>query len=157
MRKVKGFTLIELLIVVVILGILATFVILTLSSATKKTKDVKVKDTIKTVQESLSIMAADTTDLAKAFTGLNVADAKVNLDSNNYRKIRDLEGKVLLSDIPLDAQNIPLKIHVTNAGDYEISGQSADSKPGDLKCWQYSTLKSANIGSGTADATFCLQ
>lgn len=155
MRKVKGFTLIELLIVVVILGILATFVILTLSSATKKTRDAKVKDTIKTVQESLSIMAADTTDLVTVFGGAG-ASITVDLNANNYRKIKDLDGKVLLSDIPLDAQNIALRLHVTNAGDYEISGQSADSAAGSKKCWEYSTLKSGNIGSGTADAASCL-
>lgn len=149
MKKLKGFTLIELLIVVVILGILATFVILTLSSATKKTKESRAKDSVKSVQSAMGIVAADTTDLTTlGFTG----GVLTPLNATNYIKIKDVDGKQLLGNIPLDGQDQPVQLRVYNNGNYDIVARSATNTG---SCWKYSSSTGGNLGNNSPDAASC--
>jgi type II secretion system protein G len=57
--KSKGFTLIELLVVVAIIGILATVVLSSLSSARESARDAKRLSDIKTIQTALEMYAND--------------------------------------------------------------------------------------------------
>jgi len=57
--KSKGFTLIELLVVVAIIGILATIILSSLSSARESARDAKRLSDIKTIQTALEMYAND--------------------------------------------------------------------------------------------------
>jgi prepilin-type N-terminal cleavage/methylation domain-containing protein len=57
--KSKGFTLIELLVVVAIIGILATVVLSSLSSARESARDAKRLNDVKTIQTALEMYAND--------------------------------------------------------------------------------------------------
>jgi type II secretion system protein G len=57
--KSKGFTLIELLVVVTIIGILATIILSSLSSARESARDAKRLNDVKTIQTALEMYAND--------------------------------------------------------------------------------------------------
>jgi len=57
--KAKGFTLIELLVVVAIIGILATVVLASLSSARSNARDARRESDIKTIQNALELYYID--------------------------------------------------------------------------------------------------
>ena len=59
LHKKSGFTLIELLVVVAIIGILATVVLSSLSSARERARDAKRLSDIKTIQNALEMYAND--------------------------------------------------------------------------------------------------
>jgi type II secretion system protein G len=59
MRTTKGFTLIELLVVIAIIGILASIVMVSLSSAKAKSRDARRQADIKSIQLALSLYYND--------------------------------------------------------------------------------------------------
>ena len=59
MRKRRGFTLIELLVVVAIIGILATVVVVNLSSAQSKARDSRRKSDLGQVQQAILLYSQD--------------------------------------------------------------------------------------------------
>lgn len=58
----KGFTLIELLIVITIIGILATFVIISFTSAQAKARDARRRADFDALKKALEIYKSDTSD-----------------------------------------------------------------------------------------------
>lgn len=55
----RGFTLIELLVVITIIGILATFVVISFASAQKKTRDAKRKSDLNAIGKALALARVD--------------------------------------------------------------------------------------------------
>jgi prepilin-type N-terminal cleavage/methylation domain-containing protein len=58
-KNSKGFTLIELLVVIAIIGILASFVFVSVASARKKAKDAQVKNAISQIKNQAAIFVDD--------------------------------------------------------------------------------------------------
>lgn len=58
-RKFKGFTLIELLIVITIIGILATFVVASFTSAQSKARDGRRKSDVDAIKKALELAKGD--------------------------------------------------------------------------------------------------
>jgi prepilin-type N-terminal cleavage/methylation domain-containing protein len=63
-RKSKGFTLIELLVVITIIGILATFIVASFTSAQRKGRDARRKSDLDAVKKALELVKNDCTGAA---------------------------------------------------------------------------------------------
>ena len=63
-RKSKGFTLIELLVVITIIGILATFIVASFTSAQRKGRDARRKNDLDAVKKALELVKNDCTGAA---------------------------------------------------------------------------------------------
>ena len=61
----KGFTLLELLVVIGIIGLLASIIVVNLTGARKKARDIKRVADIRTIQTALSAMVGATAELPK--------------------------------------------------------------------------------------------
>jgi len=144
MKKLKSFTLIELLIVIVIIGVLATFVVWSLGSAVKKSKDARTKDSVRGVQTQLTVIAGDRQDLR---TYLEIGGGFTNVTQNLLKD--PLTGEELLQSSPLDASGNPVMVEVDNNGNFAIRGSSAVNSS---KCW-YATNKSNNLSESTASTS----
>jgi prepilin-type N-terminal cleavage/methylation domain-containing protein len=150
MRKTKAFTLVELLVVVVIIGILATFVVLMLASAQKKTRDARAKRSIEAVRDSVEqyIAANDPPSLSLAFgTSVLTAAHSSSLDTKLTSG-----GATGFSTDANDALGSPVKIKMGTTT-YVIKGATSS---GSTKCWTVSkdtTGKiSDNFTTSTADS-----
>lgn len=132
--KKKAFTLVELLIVVVIMGILATFVVLMLGNATKKTRDARAKRSIESVRDAIEQYVAANEDVAlngpSTGNGFGAATITVSTGSSIDTKLK-AGGATGFSSDPDDARSNPVKVKFTAAG-YTITGQSSNSNN---KCW----------------------
>jgi prepilin-type N-terminal cleavage/methylation domain-containing protein len=85
MKSRNGFTLIELLVVVAIIGILATVVVVNLSSAQGKAKDARVKNDIEQISHAVEIVRIDTGSFtgAKTDTCAGVCLAHLNISTSD--------------------------------------------------------------------------
>ncbi len=90
MKKKSAFTLIELLVVVAIIGILATVVVVNMSSAQNKARDAQVRANISAVGKQLTLAANDGTDM----TALNCfPSSTTTCDSFSGTAEKDLIAK----------------------------------------------------------------
>ena len=88
--KSKGFTLIELLVVVAIIGILATVIISSLSSARERARDAKRLSDVKTIQTALEIYYLDN---GRYPNSSGLANGIPNSDPHNATSSNDSWGK----------------------------------------------------------------
>jgi len=108
MKNKKGFTLIELLVVVAIIGILATIVLSSLSSARERARDATRLSDIRTIQTALELYNLETGSYpvtASDWNGSNTA---------NWAALEALLGTTL----PVD----PLNTSVGNESQVEAEG-----------------------------------
>lgn len=132
--KKKSFTLIELLIVVVVIGILATFVLLALGNNAKTARDARAKRSINMVRDSLAQYAAANYPVefnnATVF-GANAEGKKLSTFNDKLRE----GGATALSTDALDAHGEAIKIKFAAFG-YRIEGKtSSNNGVNDWTCW----------------------
>ena len=92
--KSKGFTLIELLVVVAIIGILATVVLSSLSSARERARDAKRLADVKTIQNALEMYHLD--------NGRYPTPSWAGSHTDSWADLEDILGTTL----PVDPLNI---------------------------------------------------
>lgn len=129
--KKKAFTLVELLIVVVIIGILATFVVLMLGSAAKKTRDARAKRSIEAVRDSVEQYIASTENYNLVSDFGNVALPAVpggDLDT----KLKT-SGATGFSTDAEDSRGDPIKVRFTGKETYTITAVSTHVNG---RCWK---------------------
>jgi len=142
--KAKSFTLVELLVVIMIIGVLASLVVLSMQSSVKKTKEARAKDSLKKTQTAIvqmQLVYPDMTVGEALGSSSGFADIPVN-------KIKGADGSLLLTSTPLDGLGNPVQM-VWNATNYVISGKSAQDES---KCWYVSDI-SSNISR--TDPSLC--
>ena len=74
-RGSKGFTLIELLVVIAIIGILASIILASLSSARSKGSDASIKSNLNTVQTQMEVVVGSTGDYSLLCTDPTIGKA----------------------------------------------------------------------------------
>ena len=126
----KGFTLIELMVVVVILGILATFLIPKIMSRPDEARVIKAKNDIKAIESALKLYKLDNGVYPSTEQGLQALITKPDTDPvpSNWRK-----GGYLDTDkVPVDPWGHPYiyRSPGENGRDYEIISYGADGKEG---------------------------
>ena len=141
--KRKAFTLIELLVVVVIIGLLATLVVLAVINAKKKADTARAKDSVKKVYDAISIVIADAPAMNYSTAFRVVKPAASGINSG---RIATQDGNNLVPEIPYDYTNNPVQYKLTTdatTGNVQIVvkgfGNSAKTQ-----CWVVSNLVTAN-------------
>ena len=126
----KGFTLIELMVVVVILGILATFLIPKIMSRPDEARVIKAKNDIKAIESALKLYKLDNGVYPTTEQGLQALITKPATDPvpNNWRT----GGYLDTNNVPVDPWGHPYiyRSPGENGRDYEIISYGADGKEG---------------------------
>lgn len=153
MKKVKAFTLIELLVVVVIIGILAALVMLSLNGAIKKSKEVRSKDSVKKTEAAFLLVLHEegTFERTKMKSMcLNSGSGKDLLQAQLDQIRTNADNKVnLLTSIPLDALGDEIVFRCNQLDNYVIFGKSIYDQ---AMCW-YASDKSTNVSDVKAGKT----
>jgi general secretion pathway protein G len=135
-----GFTLIEVMVVVVILGILATFVVPKFVGRTDDAKLVKAKVDIQALETALKLYKLDNGKYPSTDQGLEALVSKP--ESGNVKDWREggyLDKKTVPKD-PWGNEYIYLSPGLN--GDYDLISYGADSMPGgdkenkDINSWE---------------------
>ncbi|MGM0418310.1 MAG: type II secretion system major pseudopilin GspG [Thermodesulfobacteriota bacterium] len=139
-RGNSGFTLIEVMVVVIILGILATFVVPKLVGRTDDAKIVKAKSDIQALETALKLYKLDNGKYPTTEQGLKALIEKPETgDADNWREGGYLDKKSIPKD-PWNNEYIYMSpgLH----GDYDIISYGADKTPGgenenaDINSWE---------------------
>lgn len=138
----KGFTLLELMIVIVILGILATFLVPKIMEKPDEARVVKAKSDIKTLELALKMYKLDNGMYPTTEQGLKALIKKPDIPPipKNWRE----GGYLDTSTVPVDPWGNPYiyRSPGDEGRDYEIISLGADGKEGgtgvnaDIKSWE---------------------
>ena len=140
LRTNSGFTLIEVMVVVIILGILATFVVPKLVGRTDDAKIVKAKSDIQAIETALKLYKLDNGKYPTTEQGLKaLIEPPETGDADNWRQGGYLDKKSVPKD-PWNNEYIYMSpgLH----GDYDIISYGADKMPGgenenaDINSWE---------------------
>jgi len=142
MKKTEGFTLLELMIVVVILGILATFLVPKIMQKPDEARIVKAKSDIKAIELALKMYKLDNGTYPTTEQGLKALIKKPELPPipANWKQ----GGYLDATDVPKDpwGNAYIYRSPGDNGRDYEIISLGADGKEGgngvnaDIKSWE---------------------
>ncbi len=138
----EGFTLIELMVVVIILGILATFLVPKLLSRPDQARVVKAKNDIKAIESALKMFKLDNGFYPTTEQGLKALIRKPDIEPipEHYNE----GGYLDYDEEPLDpwGHKYIYRSPGDEGRDYEIISYGADGKPGgtgydaDIKSWE---------------------
>ncbi|GMT43475.1 MAG TPA: type II secretion system protein GspG [Deltaproteobacteria bacterium] len=142
MRKKEGFTLLELMIVVIILGILATFLVPKIIHKPDEARVVKAKSDIKAIELSLKMYKLDNGNYPTTEQGLKALIEKPEEPPvpNNWKE----GGYLDTNSVPPDpwGNAYIYRSPGDNGRDYEIISLGADGKEGgsgfnaDIESWK---------------------
>ncbi|MBZ4671824.1 type II secretion system major pseudopilin GspG [Deferribacterales bacterium Es71-Z0220] len=126
----KGFSLIELMVVIVILGLLATFLLPKIINRPDEARITKVKSDIKTIESALKLYKLDNGVYPTTEQGLGALISKPEIEPipRNWKK----GGYLDTNSIPKDPWGNPYiyRSPGENDRDYEIISYGADGKEG---------------------------
>jgi len=128
----KGFSLIELMVVIVILGLLATFLLPKIINRPDEARITKVKSDIKTIESALKLYKLDNGIYPTTEQGLGALISKPEIEPvpRNWKK----GGYLDTNTIPKDPWGNPYiyRSPGDNDRDYEIISYGADGKEGGI-------------------------
>ena len=148
MKNKKGFTLIELLVVVAIIGILATIVLSSLSSARERARDATRLSDIRTIQTALELYNLETGAYPVVPGGVSPA-----WSGSNTAKWATLEG-LLGTTLPVDPLNTPIgnEAQVQAEGHYVYTYFALDTAPWcNAQCYFIAFQLEGRNGDGAND------
>ena len=125
-RTSKGFTLIELMVVIVILGILATFAIQNFSGKTDQARQVKAKQDIRTLESALQLYRLDFFTYPSTEDGLEVL---INPQATTKGNVPEPYMNKLPKD-PWDRDYQYVYPGNYNSRSFDIFSLGADGEPG---------------------------
>ncbi len=118
----KGFTLIELLVVIAIIGILATIVLTSLGSATKKAKDSKIQGQVSSMRAQAQLWTSTT--VAAVTSGACASVTNTLVDSANATSLYSLVGNLTLADTYCTGE----AVLPSNGGRWAVAAKLSDNK-----------------------------
>ncbi len=142
MKRKNGFTLLELMIVIIILGILATFLVPKIMEKPEEARVAKAKSDIKAIELALKMFKLDNGFYPTTEQGLKALIQKPDIEPipKHYREGGYLEAK----GVPKDPWGNPYiyRSPGEEGRPYEIISLGADGKEGgtgvnaDIKSWE---------------------
>lgn len=135
LRNQKGFTLVELIVVMVIIGLLASFVYVKFIGRVGESKQHAAKAQIEIFNQALELYRLDTGRYPTGQEGLNAL--------NDDPGVENWAGPYLKKAVPNDPWKRPYQYQSPgNNRDYDLSSYGADGSPGgedenkDVNSWE---------------------